>query len=373
VYSAAEIPTPAIVIDLPTVHRNIAKLAAYGRTHNLSIRPHTKTHKSVEMAQLQLQAGAGGLAVAKAGEAQAMAEVCEDILIAYPAFDPYRREALCKLATHKTVRVAVDSQTAIEALAEAARSHNVTLGLLVDIDVGHHRTGVQSPQESLELAQLISQTKDVRLDGIMCYPGHLKLPIAEQADPLKSVSTILQESLDLWRRSGLQATIVSGGSTPTAYQSHFVPQYTEIRPGTYIYNDASTLAGAYCTLDECAARVVATVISIAVKNKFVLDCGSKTLTQDRRSPNPETAGHGYIVEYPNAVIVRLSEEHAEVDASKCDARPKLGDRLHIIPNHICPCINLHDRVWITDEGKSPREMPIDARGLPVLGPHCGPA
>jgi len=360
-----KVPTPAIVIDLPTVRRNIQKLATYGRQHNLAIRPHTKTHKSIEMAKLQIQAGAIGLTVAKAGEAQAMAHACDDILIAYPAFDPHRREAICKLAAHKTIRIAVDSQVAAQSLAESARSHNITLGLLVDIDVGHHRTGVQSPAEALQLAQLIAQSKGVRLDGTLCYPGHLKQPYAQQAESLKSVSAILQETLDLYRSSGLQSKIVSGGSTPTAYQSHLVPQCTEIRPGTYIYNDASTLAGGYCTLDDCAARVVATVISTAVKNKFVLDCGSKTLTQDRRSPTGDTAGFGYVVEYPDAIITRLSEEHAEVDASQCPSRPNLGDRLHIIPNHICPCINLHDRVWIADGDPELREMPIDARGKTV--------
>jgi len=361
----ATISTPAIVIDLPTVHHNIANLAAYGRKHNLSIRPHTKTHKSIEMARLQMQAGAIGLTVAKAGEAQTMAEVCDDILIAYPAFDPHRRDTVARLAKTRTVRLAVDSQFAARSLAEAARAGNVTLGMLVDIDVGHHRTGVQSPDDSLELAKFISQTKGLRLDGIMCYPGHLKQSYPEQAESLKSVARILQESLDLWRRAGLEAKIVSGGSTPSAYQSHLVPQLTEIRPGTYIYNAASTLAGGYSTLDECAARVVATVISTAVKDKFVLDCGSKTLTQDRRSHDPDTAGHGYVVEYPDALISRLSEEHAEVDASRCSSRPKLGDRLHVIPNHICPCINLHDQVWIVDNNKALREMPIDARGKTV--------
>jgi D-serine deaminase-like pyridoxal phosphate-dependent protein len=359
--SAADIPTPAVVIDLPKVRHNIAKLAAYGRQHRLAIRPHTKSHKSVEMARLQLQAGATGLTVAKAGEAQVMAEACNDILVAYPAFDPHRRSVLCQLAQSKTIRIAVDSQFAVEALADAARSANVTLGILVDIDVGHHRTGVQSPQESLNLAQFIARTGGVQLDGMLCYPGHLKQPASEQIESLKVVAAILQQSLDLWKRSGLQAKIVSGGSTPTAYQSHLVPQLTEIRPGTYIYNDASVLAGGYCTLDHCAATVVATVISTAVKNKFVLDAGSKTLTQDRRSHDPDTAGFGYLVEYPDAVITRLSEEHGEVDASKCANRPNLGDRLHIIPNHICPCINLHDTVWLQEAGQL-RSLQIDARG-----------
>src|SRR5436190_17907588 len=137
--------TPAIEIDMAVVRRNIAKLAAYSKEHSIAIRPHTKTHKSVEMGRLQMQAGAIGLTVAKAGEAEAMADASDDILVAYPAFDAYRRERLTELAKTKTIRVGIDSQYAAEMLGESARSGGVTIGILVDIDVGHHRTGVQSP------------------------------------------------------------------------------------------------------------------------------------------------------------------------------------------------------------------------------------
>src|SRR5205814_9455191 len=141
-----------------------------------------------------------------------------------------------------------------------------------------------------------------------------------------------------WRRSGLEARIVSGGSTPTAYQSHHIKALTEIRPGTYIYNDMSTVSCGCCELADCAARLVCTVVSTAVPGKFVIDAGSKSLTQDRRSKDPETAGFGHIVEFPQARITRLTEEHGEVDASACDHRPKLGQRLHVTPNHLCPCV-----------------------------------
>jgi D-serine deaminase-like pyridoxal phosphate-dependent protein len=362
--SPTEVPfTPAILIDMPTVHRNINKLAAWSHKHRIGVRPHTKTHKSIAMARLQLQAGAVGLAVAKAGEAETMAEACDDILVAYPAFDPYRREHLTQLAKHKTVRVGLDSQYAAEMIAAAAHAAGVRLGVLVDIDVGLHRTGVQSAEDALHLAQFISRTKGLRFDGLMCYPGHLKQPLDQQSESLQAVSAILSNTIDLLRHSGLEATIVSGGSTPTAYQSHLVPCLTEIRPGTYIYNDMNTVSAGHCDLAECAAMLVCTVISNAVPGKFVLDAGSKTLTQDRRSIDPDTAGFGHILEYPSAKITRLTEEHGEVDVSMCDKRPNLGDRVHVIPNHICPCINLQDSVWLRNEPGAPLEaMKIDARG-----------
>jgi len=356
------LPTPSLVIDLPTVKRNIAQLADYGRQHKLSIRPHAKTHKSLRMAKLQLDAGAVGLTVAKAGEAITMAEVCRDVFVAYPALDPYRREKLAHLARTHTVRVGFDSVEAADALGAAAREAGTTLGALVDLDVGVHRTGVQSPADALALAQHISRTPGLRLNGIMCYPGQIKHPTREQPALLSPIAALLQETIDLWRRAALEPKIVSGGSSPTAFQSHLIPQLTEIRPGTYIYNDMSQVACGYATLDDCAARLTCTVVSTAVPGKFVLDAGSKALTQDRRADSPDTAGFGHVVEYPQAKIVKLTEEHAEVDASKCAGRPKVGQRVHVIPNHICPCVNLQTMVWVKDGDSELEPMPIDARG-----------
>jgi D-serine deaminase-like pyridoxal phosphate-dependent protein len=238
----------------------------------------------------------------------------------------------------------------------------VTIGVLVDLDVGLHRTGVQSPTEALALAQHVSKIAALRLDGIMCYPGQFKQPASELPQLLAPVAALLDETIALWRRSGLEAKIVSGGSTPTAYQSHHIPALTEIRPGTYIYNDMSTVSCGYSELSDCAARLVCTVVSTAVPEKFVIDAGSKSLTQDRRSRDPDTAGFGHVAEYPDAKIVRLTEEHGEVDASRCDRRPKLGERVHVIPNHVCPCVNLQSMVWLRDEAGEFEPMQIDARG-----------
>jgi D-serine deaminase-like pyridoxal phosphate-dependent protein len=355
-----EIPTPAIVIDAATVRRNLQRLAGYAKEKSLKLRPHTKTHKSTHLARMQLEHGASGLTVAKVGEARVMAEVCDDLLMAYPAVDPLRCAELAKLAQTKTIRVGIDSGAAAEALSTAARSAGSAIGILVDLDAGNRRTGVQSPHEALSLAQDISKRPGLRLDGIMFFPGHIGGPSPRQTDQLAAVDALLAETLDLWRKSGLHAPIISGGSTPTAYQSHLVESMTEFRPGTYIFNDMNCIRGGYVSLDDCAARIIATVVSTAVPNQFVIDAGSKTLTSDRCGPAPDS-GHGHVIEYADAKITRLSEEHGQVEVAPGARRPRVGDRVTLIPNHICPCINLQDRVWWNESGDV-RPLAVEGRG-----------
>ena len=356
-----DLPTPAILIDARVARRNIERMAAYAREHRLRLRPHTKTHKSVLLGRMQMDAGATGLTVAKAGEAEVMASVADDVLMAYPAVEPHRCATLARLARDKAVRVAVDSAEAVDALAGAARSAGSTIGILVDLDVGLHRTGVQSPQEALALAQHVARTSGVRLAGILFYPGHIGGPSGSQEQMLREVDARLTKTINVWRHAGLEAPIVSGGSTPTAYQSHLVTHMTEARPGTYVFQDMNGLRGGFATLDDCAARVVATVVSTAVPGQFVIDAGSKTLTMDRCGPAPDS-GHGYVVEYPEAKIVKLTEEHGQVDARECAKRPKVGERVSIVPNHICPCINLQDQFWWQEDGGPPRPVRVEARG-----------
>lgn len=355
--------TPCLVVDAATVRRNLQRLQDYARQHGLNVRPHTKTHKSREMARLQLQFGASGLTVAKVGEAEVMREECDDLLIAYPTVDAARCGRIARLAHTCTVRVAIDSQLAAERLAEAARSAGSTIGILVDQDVGFHRTGLGSSEAALELAQYVAQQSDaLRLDGLFFYPGHVWQPAPQQQQPLEAINELVGETLSMWKQAGLEATIVSGGSTPTAFQSHYVTHQTEIRPGTSIYNDMNTVRGGFCELADCAAAIVATVVSTAVAGKAVIDAGTKTLTSDRNVTSPDS-GHGHILEYPDARLVRLSEEHGEIDLSACSTKPALGERLTIIPNHICPCVNLQDQFfWQTDDGAL-APSPVDTRGM----------
>jgi D-serine deaminase-like pyridoxal phosphate-dependent protein len=358
--SVDQLPTPALVLDAPVVRRNIRRLAEYAEGVGIKVRPHTKTHKLRRLAVMQLEAGANGLAVAKVGEAETISGPDEDVLLAYPPVGIARAERLAELARTRTVRAAVDTLTAVELASAAAHKTGVTVGLLVDLDVGLGRTGVQSPEESLTLAQAIDRAPNVRLDGIMIYPGHIDEPPREQASDLQAVAAVLEETLSLWTRHGLSAAIVSGGSTPTAFQSHLVPQQTEIRPGTYVFNDMNTVCCGHATLDDCAARIIATVVSDAVPGQIVIDAGSKSLTKDPSVHRD--SGFGHVAELPDARIAKLNEEHAQIDIKACAAKPSVGDRLTIIPNHICPCVNLQDAVWWLEPGESPQKLNVDARG-----------
>lgn len=355
------VPTPALVIDLPTVQRNINKLAAYARSHGINVRPHTKTHKSLRMARLQIDAGCHGLTTAKVGEAVTMAAASPNILVAYPAIDPHRTRRLAELAREVSVAVAVDGLEGAKLLAAAAAEAGSTLKILVDMDIGFHRTGVQSPAACLELAQQISCLKSLQLEGIFFYPGHVWLTLDEQPKELARIDALLGDALALWKKAGLHAPVVSGGSTPTAYQSHLVKNQTEIRPGTYLYNDMNTARAGFCTLDDCAARIVCTVVSDAVPGKVIVDGGTKTFTSDRNAKFPDS-GFGHMIEYPDAIVSRFSEEHGEIDISKSEKRPKVGERVSIIPNHICPCVNLRDEVWLRHADGMLEPMRIDTRG-----------
>ncbi|MCA9248171.1 MAG: alanine racemase [Planctomycetales bacterium] len=353
--------TPFLLVDGLVVRRNLQRLAEYADEFELAVRPHTKTHKSEILAKLQVEAGAYGLTVAKIGEAEVMSHVTDDLLLAYPVVDAEQAKRLAKLAAHNTVRVAVDSRFAIETLAAAARSASTTMGVLIDIDVGLHRTGVQTVGQSLVLAELVDRTAGLRLDGLFCYPGHVWVMPEAQGPLLGEVSDLLYETLGHWAEHGIEAAIVSGGSTPTCFQSHLVPELNEIRPGTYIFNDVNTWRGGFCRLEDCAARVVATVVSTAVPGQVVIDAGTKTLAADACVALPQS-GHGYLPSFPEARIVKLSEEHGQLDVRECRHAPQLGERVEIIPNHICPCMNLQDRFWWKEEDGRIEPLPVDARG-----------
>jgi len=359
---AAQLPTPCLLIDSAVVERNIQRLADYCQTHGLALRPHAKTHKSLKIAQLQLAAGSRGLTAAKPGEALVMARLDAPLLIAYPPITTSCAAAIREVAERGDLLVALDSAEAVARLEAAAPPRGRRVGALVDVDIGLHRTGVAAPEHCVALAQRIAASPRLRFDGLFCYPGHIWAPVAEQGPPLAAADELVAAHRQALRDAGLEPAIVSGGSTPTAYQTHMMPSVTEIRPGTYVFNDRNTVAGGFCTLADCAVRILATVVSDAVAGQVVVDAGSKTLSSDRCIPAP-TSGHGLVVEYPQATITHLSEEHGQVDVSRCQRRPAVGELLTIIPNHVCPTINLADSAWWLAAGDEPETIPIDARGM----------
>lgn len=355
------VPTPALVIDQKVVQDNIGRLQAYADSHRLEIRPHTKTHKSRTIAEKQLRKGAAGLTFAKPSESAAVSQAGESALLAYSPVDYSRAEQLAVLAIDRQVIATVDSIEPLEWISAASNRLNVDIGLLVEIDVGLGRTGVQSPEKAVELAKVIDGIQGVSFLGIMCYPGHIWDQPDFQDQRLKGVDSILGDTKDQLGRNGLEARIVSGGSTPTAYQSHLVSNLTEIRPGTYVFNDMNTYRGGFCDLSQCGARVICTVVSDARPNQIVVDAGSKTLSMDRCLPDL-ASGYGYITEFPDAIITYLSEEHGQIDFSAYEIRPRIGDKINIIPNHICPCVNLTNVMWNDKRDGYLYPIQVDARG-----------
>jgi D-serine deaminase-like pyridoxal phosphate-dependent protein len=359
----ADHPTPSLIVDASRVRRNLDRMQAYCHAHGLRLRPHTKTHKSQNMARLQLDAGAIGLTVAKVGEAECMSQVCSDIFIAYPAVGGARLERLGELARSHRITVGVDSLVAAEGVRDAARRFATRIGILVDLDVGFHRTGISDPNEAIRLCEWIAQQKDLYFAGVMCFPGHI-LPTANE-EIWQAYQASVQNVLDGLQKRSIEAPTISGGSTPTALQSHRNSLLNEIRPGTYIYNDWNEVRLGVATLDDCAARVLATIVSTPSRNRFVVDAGSKTLSSDRNAAEPDS-GFGHVVEYPEAKIIRLSEEHGEVvlPESYVGRPPTVGQTVWIIPNHICVCVNLQNAFYLVDGGNA-IELNVDARGLLV--------
>lgn len=353
------IPTPHVRIDPKVVADNIERMARYAEQHNLRLRPHAKTHKTLRAARMQLAAGACGLTVAKPSEAEVMARVCDDLLVAYPIVQPSAAERLAALVAAGTkITVAIDSPQAVEVLSAAASARGVSFDLLIDVNLGNGRTGIGDLDTVVRLAEKISQSGGVEFAGLFFFPGDLMGPPETQQEGFQRHAARLAEFRQRLVDAGFEVRVISGGSTPTGAQSHLNSLLTEIRPGTYIYNDRMCVTGGHATFEQAAARIVTTVVSNAVDGQVVVDAGSKTLTSDGAH---HVDGFGHVVEYPAAVVRRLSEEHGMIDVSRCESAPQIGERLTIIPNHICPVINLMDvTYWV--EGDEAGVEPVAARG-----------
>ncbi len=336
----SDLDTPAVAIDLDAVDRNIARMQTYCDQHGIRLRPHVKTHKLPRLAREQLSAGAVGICCQKLGEAKVFVDAgCDDVFVTYPIVGARKLERLAELATRARVLVPVDSAEALSQLAGSGAD----VGVLVDCDTGFGRTGMQSPAEAAALARRAIDA-GLRFEGFMTYP----------APP----------GCDAWLGEARELTgagdVVSVGGTPTAFSTHELDGVTELRPGTYVYGDRACIANGTVPLDDCALRVVATVVSRPTADRAILDAGSKSLTSDAARG---VGGHGLIVEYPDAAIHALSEEHAHVDLSACGARPRIGDVVTVVPNHACVVSNLVDAVFVHRSGAIEGAWVVPARGL----------
>jgi D-serine deaminase-like pyridoxal phosphate-dependent protein len=359
--------TPHLLIDRAKMKRNIEMMAGIARERGVELRPHVKTHKIPGIAKQQLESGAAGITVAKVSEAEVMAASgIRDIFIAYPLV----MESKIRRATHLSregVRliVGVDSLEGARRLSRVAALEGRSLEVRLEVDTGLRRTGVPLG-EAVGLAAGIAPLENLSLTGIYTYRGAVLQDGVPTLDlkkaGLEEGELMISLAHRMWDR-GIEVKDVSLGSTPTALYAGEVEGVTEIRPGTYVFYDRMQARLGACSLKECAASVVATVVSRPSEDLAIIDGGSKTFATDVQPGTRPLGleGFGHVVDYPDAVLERLTEEHGMLRVSK-DHDLGVGDTVRIIPNHICSTVNLHDEVYLVDEDRGVEELRVEARG-----------
>lgn len=331
---ALELDTPAVYVDLDALERNIARMAEASRRWGVKLRPHTKTHKIPEVARLQLAAGAVGITVAKIGEAEVLPG--DDVLVAYPIM-PEKLPRLRALARDRRVTVVVDS-------VEAARGLP-GMGAMVEVDIGVGRCGVDTPEQVVAIARACGEFR-----GLFYWPAWLD----EQGFEKARVN--IDRHLAALKDAGFAVPVVSGGSTPGAAKTSLIPATTEIRPGTYVFNDATCVANGLAAVEDCALRVLLTVVSTAVGGQCVVDGGSKTFSSDA---TVNVGTFGMFPAHPGWTMHKMNEEHGYV---KVDAPPRIGSKVWAIPSHVCSTVNMHDEVAYGRGGRVEGTWKVAARG-----------
>ena len=340
----SELDTPQAIVDLDKLEANIHKAQAYLDEHGLVSRPHIKTHKNTEIARMQLAAGAQGITCQKISEAEIMADGgIKDIFIPYNILGEAKLERLMTLARRIRVSVTADSRVTVEGLSRAFERSGISLPVLVEFDTGGGRCGVQTPAEAADLARLIGKSPGLEFTGLMTYP------VNEYTD------TFVRETRKL---PGISFDVVSAGGSPQLWNAHQYKEITEYRVGTYVYGDRYTVEAGTHTLDACAFHVRAMVVSRPTPDRGILDAGSKALSSDLLGQD----GHGLILEYPEARIYGLSEEHGNVDFSACSSKPDIGEKVTILPNHCCVCNNLFNEITGIRNGRVEKVWKVEARG-----------
>jgi D-serine deaminase-like pyridoxal phosphate-dependent protein len=352
--SVEEVETPVVIVDLDRLEANLGEVQSYADEHDIAVWPHTKTHKCPEIGLLQLQTGAAGLTVAKSGEAEVFHEAgARSILIHYPPFGQAKWDRLAELVADGTeLSVALDSAVPAQGLSDALAARGAKASVFVELDLGLHRTGQTTTEGAVALGQELSRYPGLELVGISGYPGHCRGDEETIRSRLAASDAFLRKTRDAFAVAGLRCDRISGGSTPTRFMTHETC-VNELRSGTYALLDRTD-----GDEDSAALRVVVTVISNAVRDQVVVDAGSKTFTSD---DHPD-GGHGIVVGWPDLDLETLNEEHGYVRVGS-SARPAVGTRLEIVPNHACGCVNLHDGLLAVRNGVVDHVVTVAARGL----------
>ena len=346
----SELDTPAVTILLDRMEANISRVQRHLDRHGVGNRPHIKTHKIPAIARLQVEAGAVGITCQKLGEVEAFVDAgaCDDILLTFNILGDAKTERLMALIKRiKRLAVVLDNEVVARGLSRAAVRHGGDVRFLVECDTGFGRNGVPTPEAALALARLAMDMPRMQFEGLMTFPNRAP-----------NTREFFECALQLFKGAGIPVPVVSGGGTPALASVGDFPMMTEHRAGTYVYNDVMMVTSGAATWDDCAMRVRATVVSRPSAERAVLDAGSKVLTSDQYY----VQNHGRILEYPDAVIPSLSEEHAIVDLSRCRERPSVGDVVNVIPNHCCVVSNMVDEVYGIRGEQVEVVWPVAARG-----------
>lgn len=367
-----ELETPAAVVDLERLERNLDRAADYATRHRLALRPHAKTHKTAWITAEQVRRGAVGVTCATPREAEVMSSVTRDLLIAYPPVGAGRAARIAALPHDARVIVALDSAEAIAQMEAAASAAGRRVGVYIEIDMGMHRVGVADAQAALVLAKRVQVSPSLTYEGIAFYPGHIREPVDAQDAALDRLNATLAETLDTLSKGGATPATVSGGSTPTLWHTHRLHGVTEMRPGTYVYNDRTTAEIGACEWTDCAFTVLATVVSTAVAGQAVIDAGTKALGREPLRGAEAGGGFGSLLEHPEVVVKGMSEEHGLLDLSRSSWKPRVGEQVRVIPNHVCIVVHLNDTMHGARGDRIERVWPVDARGrAPVSTPRAG--
>jgi D-serine deaminase-like pyridoxal phosphate-dependent protein len=363
--TVADVETPALVVDRRVLEANVARMAALARDAGVALRPHAKTHKLPQVARLQLAAGAVGLTVAKLGEAEVFADAgVRDLLVAYPVVGAAKLARLAALARRDGVRVAVavDAPATAAAIGAAAREAGVRIGVRVEVDTGLRRLGAGTPEEAAAIALAVVEVDGLDFEGVMTHEGHAYAAVdeVELRELARAACAALVAAADAVRAAGVSCPVVSMGASATARFAVEVPGVTEVRPGTYVFNDRSQVAHGAARPEDVAATVHATVVSRPSPRVAAVDAGTKALTSDRMIVPAATPDFGEVAGagWP---VTRASEEHGLV-AVPADAPVAVGDRLAIVPNHICPVVNLFDAVAVVEGDRVVDRWTVAARG-----------
>lgn len=361
-----DLDTPSFLIDIDKLEHNLWRMQDIANRAGVRLRPHTKTHKSPDIARMQVNLGAGGITVAKLSEALVMAEAgFEDILITCPVYGAAKWEKIPALLNKAQVTFNLDSLEVAEGLNAVGEKIGKRLRVYLEVDCGMGRCGVPADERVLPYAEAIARMKGVELVGILTWGGqaYRAASVSERKHwGVLEGETGVRVAQMVRERLGLPVPEVSIGATPSAEFSAFVEGVTEIRPGSYVFGEINHIGTGCVTPDECSATVLTTIFSRPRPNHALCDAGSKSLIAEA-SHWDDYPGYGYVLDHhPHVIVHRLNEEHGWLRVSGASQRLKIGDRLRIIPNHTCPTVNLYDEMVLCRGDEVLQTIPVAARG-----------